>query len=185
MLDSCGPKSGELLEPDRQAPIHVDHCQVDCQFAGVPSQLSFLLIRPASVQSHDVPKTAEFCCLGPPGNRNSWKGLADEMTPVSIASGWPLILQVKGKLVEGHVSLRRKVGNQGHGGRELCDGVHALQQDIVSLKKPGALQDAVKAVASMIIHAVHVTLSGKSLTWKSACDLKVVSALEGVGLLQC
>ena len=27
MLDSCGPKSGELLEPDRQAPIHVDHCQ--------------------------------------------------------------------------------------------------------------------------------------------------------------
>lgn len=152
--------------------------KVQGQFAWVPSQLCFFIIMPVCIQWHDVLEAAELRGGGPSWDRDAWKRLVDEVTPKPVSSHWPLPLQVKGELVERHVCCTGKGIDVGHGIREMEDCGHTFQQDVISLQEPSTLQDAVEAVASVVVHAVHVTLPGESLTWESTCYLQVVGALE-------
>ena len=127
---------------------------VNGNLTGVPLKLSFSQIIPHCIHGHDVTQRTKTLGCRPWYEVNLWDLLAHHVTPKSITSNWPLILQVKDELGDIHVCQQSIVINAALSQREVDHIGHTLQDDVIGLKPPCSLQDGRQGVAAMVVHSL-------------------------------
>jgi hypothetical protein len=85
--------------------IAIGWIQVDGKLTFIPFQLLFFFRMPDSVKRHDVLQFAVLLGDGPGGDVDHWKVLHQHVAPESASPDWPLVLQVKDLLDNGHACI--------------------------------------------------------------------------------
>ena len=148
----------------------------------------FCVSIPASIQRHNVLETTKLRGDRPSRNGDIRQVLASEMAPKSVSAHRPLVLQVKCELVDIHVNSFCLDLNETLSTGKV-DGIgHTLQRNVVGLQEPSCIKDEAQAVAAMIVHATHISLSRKALaggkppvTCKWSVPLSAWSCVKGGG----